>query len=54
MKFRERKCCGGGARSALPALNQSADLAPEVRGMVKGTGGEVRTADWKPQKGRVK
>lgn len=48
-----RRRSAGGADSSLPVLNQSADLAPEGRGMAKGAGGEVRAAHWEPRKGRA-
>ena len=38
-KLRERRSCGGGGGSALPVLNQSADLAAEVRGRAEGPAG---------------
>ena len=46
-KLRERRSCGGGGGSALPVLNQSADLAAEVRGRAEGPAGRRgRRLDW--------
>ena len=53
LRRRCRRRSAGGAGSALPVLNQSADLAPEGRGVATGAGGEVRTAHWEPREGRA-